>query len=586
MDLFLIMMERGGLIILLAYLMVHLPAVKQGMTQPKRLANQWILFTIFAIFAIVANYTGVEIQEDFTYLNQQIARIQDQSSLANTRVLVIGVAGLISGPYVSLGVGAVSAWVRYLQGGVSPHIYVVSSLLVGACSGVIGDYLRSRFTRISVWQAAVTGLFMEIFQMICIFVLSADHSRALQLIQVIALPMIATNTLGTAIFISIINSSRTLEEQAKAIQTHDVLELANKTLPYLRKGLTIESCQPVARIIHEYMQVAAVSLTSTSEILAFVGSGEDHHVPSGKILTQLAKTAIQTGEILIARSQHEIDCDHEDCPLESAIVIPLKVKNQTQGTLKLYFSQQQPMTDLAQQLARGLGNVFSTQLALGQAEMAARLLQDSEIKSLQAQVNPHFLFNALNTISALIRMDAEKARQLVQDFSKFLRGNLQGARRNVIRLEDELAQVQAYLALENARFPNKVTLDIQVDHGLSQDQTLPPFTLQVLVENAYKHAFVGRKDGNQLKVRVVQMDGQCVIVVVDNGQGISPDRLDKLGKQTLQSHEGTGSALENLSKRLELLYGNRASLTFESTPQGTLAKVVLPLSDQQEGVTE
>ncbi|MDK6864245.1 histidine kinase, partial [Nosocomiicoccus ampullae] len=80
----------------------------------------------------------------------------------------------------------------------------------------------------------------------------------------------------------------------------------------------------------------------------------------------------------------------------------------------------------------GLGNIFSTQLALGQAEEATRLLQDAEMKSLQAQVNPHFLFNALNTIYGLIRMDSEKARKLVQDFSKVIRANLQRAKQNLI----------------------------------------------------------------------------------------------------------------------------------------------------------
>lgn len=578
MDLFILMMERGGLMILLAYLLVHIPPIKQMVINPKPLKSQVVLFLLFSFFAVIANYTGVEIQEDLSLLNQSISRLQDQSSVANTRVLAIGVSGLIAGPWVSLGVGAVSAWVRYLQGGIAPHIYVISSLLIGLCSGLIGRSIRQKQAAVTVGQAVGSGLLMESLQMACILLLSANRTSAWHLIQLISLPMMVTNTIGTAIFISIINASQKLEDQARAVQTHDVLELANKTLPYLRQGLTLASCQPVAQIIHEYMQVAAVSLTNGQEILAFVGQGQDHHVPSGKILTQLAKTAIQSGEVLVAHSREEIDCDHRGCPLESAIIIPLKVKNQTLGTLKLYFSKDQPMTDIAQQLAKGLGNIFSTQLALGQAETAARLLQDSEIKSLQAQVNPHFLFNALNTISALIRMDAEKARQLVLDFSKFLRANLQGARKNVIPLEDELAQMEAYLALENARFPGKVQLDMQIDSGLRQDQVLPPFTLQVLVENAYKHAFQARKSGNLLKVRIIQAHDQCLIIVHDNGQGMDPDRLQQLGRQTMDSSQGTGSALVNLAKRLDLLYGKKASLSFESDPTGTLAKVVLPVT--------
>ncbi|TGU84989.1 sensor histidine kinase, partial [Mesorhizobium sp. M00.F.Ca.ET.151.01.1.1] len=90
------------------------------------------------------------------------------------------------------------------------------------------------------------------------------------------------------------------------------------------------------------------------------------------------------------------------------------------------------------QLASGLAEIFSSQLELGQAETQSALVRDAEIKSLQAQVNPHFFFNAINTISALVRIDSEKARKLLLQLSQFFRSNLQGARNNTISLEKEL----------------------------------------------------------------------------------------------------------------------------------------------------
>lgn len=101
----------------------------------------------------------------------------------------------------------------------------------------------------------------------------------------------------------------------------------------------------------------------------------------------------------------------------------------------MYFTDHHDLTFVEKQLAEGLAKIFSSQLELGAVETQRKLLQDAEIKSLQAQVNPHFFFNAINTISALVRIDHEKARQLLLQLSHFFRSNLQGARNNTITIE-------------------------------------------------------------------------------------------------------------------------------------------------------
>lgn len=582
MILFLIMMERAGLIILLAYAFVHVPFIKQTLNHPEIKKHQLILLLLFSFFAIISNFTGVEIQSNLAIVNQTLGKIAQHSSVANTRVLTIGVAGLIGGPVVGIFVGAISVLFRYWQGGLAPYIYIISSLLIGLCSGWLGKYFRRERPMVTVRQAMFVGMSMEVLQMLCILIFSSDFHQSWELVRFIGLPMIFANTLGVGIFISIITSTQQLEEQARAMQTHDVLKLANETLPYLRQGLSFQSCQPVAEIIHQYMRVAAVSLTNRDTILAYVGAGADHHVPNIKILTKLAKRAIETGNICIAKDRSEIECDHEGCTLTSAIVIPLKIQNETVGTLKLYFSGRHKMSYVEQEVAEGLGNIFSTQLALGQAEAAAHLLQDAEMKSLQAQVNPHFLFNALNTILALIRMDGEKARHLLKELSKFLRANLQGARQNVIPLSQEIMQVNAYLALEEARFPDKVHYQILVDENRDGKVLIPPFTLQVLVENAYKHAFKQSKTDNQLRVTIERREQMLEIAVEDNGQGIPAEKLKTLGKVQQESAEGSGSALENLSRRLTLIYGHEASLNFQSSPDGTSVYIAVPLTEEKE----
>lgn len=578
MTLFLIMMERAGLIILLSYGFVHIPMIKETLNYPQKAKNQFILLCLFSVFATISNFTGVEIKADLSIVNQTLSHIADQSSVANTRVLTIGMAGLIGGPFIGIVVGLISVFFRYLQGGLSPYIYVVSSLLIGLFSGISGHYFRKSSGEITVRQGMLIGFLMEVLQMVCILLLSPKFEQAWRLVAFISLPMILSNTLGVGIFISIITATKKLEDQAKAVQTHQVLELTNLTLPYLRQGLSIESCQPVAKIIYQHMNVSAVSLTNTTTILAFVGMGSDHHLPNTALLTELAKRAIATGKLTIGRTKSEIECHHPNCPLTSAIVIPLKWHEETIGTLKLYFSNEEKMTYADQQMAMGLGNIFSTQLALGQAEEAARLLSDAELKSLQAQVNPHFLFNALNTISALIRMDSEKARYLVGEFSKFIRSNLQGTRNNIIPLENEIEQVNAFLALENARFPDNVQFEMHNNIPVNQKVSLPPFTLQILVENAYKHAFDKQENGNKLCVDISIKRNDLLLVVTDNGIGIPKDKLKLLGKQKVKS-KGNGSAIENLNKRLHFLYGTKAKLHFESSSKGTQVTVKIPLEE-------
>lgn len=111
-----------------------------------------------------------------------------------------------------------------------------------------------------------------------------DVSNAWALVKFIALPMILINSIGTALFLSIILSTLKQEEQTRAIQTHDVLELANKTLPYFRSGLNEKSARPVAEIILRLMKVSAVAITNKTDILTHVGAGSDHHVAKKKLL--------------------------------------------------------------------------------------------------------------------------------------------------------------------------------------------------------------------------------------------------------------------------------------------------------------
>lgn len=573
--LFILLLERVGFIILVAYLLLNIPAFKQRLTNRGRWTTQLLFILIFGFFATLSNFMGVEIQPGQVFFRNLLAPLGEGSSLANTRVLTIGVSGLIGGPVVGLSVGVISSIVRFLQGGIDPHIYVISSLLIGCVSGLYGRWFIQKDSFPTPLQGAATGAAVELIQMGCILLFSHSFIHAWELVQFIVLPMTVMNSLGMAVFLSIIHSARKQEVQARAIQTHDVLALANATLPYFRAGLDEQSCKQAAEVIQKFMKVSAVSITDTDRILAHVGAASDHHKPSYEILTDLSRGVLKTGEIREAHSHEEIGCGHPGCPLEAAIVIPLQTTKGTIGTLKLYFTDADDLTFVERQLAEGLGNIFSSQIELGEAEIQGRLLQDAEIKSLQAQVNPHFFFNAINTISALIRVDSEKARELLLRLSHFFRSNLQGARSNLIPLEKELEQVEAYQTLEQARFPDRYAVHIEVEEA-AKDVVVPPFLLQILVENAFKHAFGSRQQGNHVWVNVKDKQGNVWIQVKDNGEGVPEDLMDRIGNEPIESEKGTGSALENLNRRLVSLFNEDARLSFENSSEGLTVTCIIP----------
>lgn len=581
LNLFILLIERVGLIIILAYILMNIPYFKKMMNERESFRAQWQLTVIFGCFALVSNITGVEIKGNHILSDFLYQHLNPDASMANTRVLSISVAGLIGGPVVGVIVAIISGLFRVYIGGADAYTYLISSIIIGLLSGYFGAQSRRNRRYPTVLKGAVIGAICEVIQMLCILIFSEDISAAWELVRFIALPMICVNSLGAAIFLSIILSTLKQEEQARAVQTHDVLQLANATLPYFREGLNEQSAKEAATIIRDLMHVSAVAITNRHDILTHIGAGSDHHKPQKAIITHLSKEAIRTGRMKEAHSKAEIGCDHETCPLEGAIVVPLYMHHAVVGTLKLYFTEGNTITHADKQLAAGLANIFSSQLELGHAEMQSALLRDAEIKSLQAQVNPHFFFNAINTISALIRINSEKARKLLLQLSQFFRSNLQGARDNIITLEQELRQVEAFLSLEQARHPDRFEVTFDIDESCEQAQ-VPPFVIQILVENAIKHAFKHRKTNNHIKVVAHHENQKLYLGVTDNGHGIPESQLGQLGQSVVPSESGTGSALVNLNRRLIGLFGQDAHLYFHSTTEGTRIDCTLPYHQLKE----
>ncbi|GAB6179520.1 sensor histidine kinase [Desulfotomaculum defluvii] len=531
------------------------------------------LAIIFGIFGIVGTYTGItitpgDVQELFP------GNLTYEDAIANSRAIGVMVGGLLGGPITGLLAGLIAGLQRMTMGGFTDVACGISTVYEGIIAGAV--YYKMRQRTFTPGVALLTGIIGEFGQMAIILMVAQPFYKALALVKIIAIPMIFANSLGIALFIAIVQAVLENERNIGAVQAQRALGIADKTLSYLRTGLNEDSALATARIIYEESSIGAVAITNQQVILAHVGEGADHHLPGELILTKVTREVLRKGHLEIASNPEEILCPEPHCPLQSAVVVPLANGKETVGTLKLYSVRRQQPDPLMVELARGLAQLFSTQLELGEAERQARLLQDAEIKALQAQINPHFIFNALNTVVSLIRTNPDEARSVLIHLGNYIRQNLKSSLNKWTNLETEIKHVQAYLAVVQARFSNRLQVEINIPQNL-YGLNLPPLTLQPLVENAVQHAFKKITEDCHVMIEAVQQENQVQISVQDNGLGIEPQRVIELLHPEKRSDEGIG--LNNVHSRLISIFGPQAGLSIQSKPGlGTKVIFIIPMN--------
>ena len=364
----------------------------------------------------------------------------------------------------------------------------------------------------------------------------------------------------------------TRPDHVRALQSHKILEIANEALAYLRQGLTEESAQEVCRIVLRDTRAAAVAITDTERVLGFAGIGEDHHEVGGPIITRATRESIETGEHRVLATRNEIGCPRKDCLLTAAIVVPLVMRGRSAGTLKFYYTTPRLLNETQVAMAEGLAMMLSTQLELSELDRQTELATRMELKALQAQINPHFLFNTINTIAALIRTDPAQARELLREFAAFYRRTLESGD-ELITLGQEIKQTRRYLRFELARFGDRIVVEEDLQPEVL-DMLVPAFIVQPLVENAISH---GMRAEDPLTIRLFSAtdeDGTTRITVVDDGAGIPAQRLPHVLEAS--SAKGLGIALKNVDDRLRGNFGPGSGVVVESTEgQGTSVSLVL-----------
>jgi two-component system, LytTR family, sensor kinase len=245
------------------------------------------------------------------------------------------------------------------------------------------------------------------------------------------------------------------------------------------------------------------------------------------------------------------------------VFFPLHVDGRGIGTVQLFERTPRRFGTANRTLGEGLGALLSSQLVLSRYQEQKNLLLTTELKLLRAQVNPHFLFNSLNTIIGITREDPGRARALLAHLSNYFRKNL---KRNteLSTLQEELDHVGSYLQIETARF-ERLVVETDVDPALLA-VLLPTFTLQPLVENAIRHGVSASMGDARARIRAYRADGEILIDIEDTAGAYDEAAMDQ-----------GGLGMKIVDKRIKNLAGKRYGVSVDCIPHElTRVRVRLP----------
>lgn len=362
-----------------------------------------------------------------------------------------------------------------------------------------------------------------------------------------------------------------------------VLGLVPDSFDLLRRGLDTETAQKAARILHGLPGVRGVVVADPERVLGASGV-----FASDPALARRAFEAAKADRPSGPRRPREARAWPVRMPgtgarLEGEVVaVPLRCGRDPAGYVVVVATPSERSRPKLYATLEAAGRLFSMQMELGQLDRQARLAAEAELKALRAQINPHFLFNALHTIVAYVREDPETARGLLVRLADLFRlgMNVSG---QIIPFAQEYEYIKNYLAIEQARFRDRLRVVYDIDPQVL-GVGIPALSVQPLVENAVRHGVSSKPGPGTIRIRA-RLDWVMTrlhILVEDDGPGMEPSRLQEIldanGRSSNGHGPGGGVALANINERLKRLYGPQFRLHIDSTPgRGTRVELVIPM---------
>jgi two-component system LytT family sensor kinase len=336
--------------------------------------------------------------------------------------------------------------------------------------------------------------------------------------------------------------------------TFTTLHTASLAAPHLREGLTPTGARRAVRHLRALLGARAVALVTADATLAWDGAGAAVHGPHAPAH---AAGALRSGraEVLDAG---DVACPDETCPIRGAVAVPVTEEDQVVGALVAY------ATDTSAGLVRATEEVarwVSTQVDLAVLDRSRRRAMEAELRALRAQISPHFVYNSLAAIASFVRTDPERARELLLEFADFTRYAFRRGG-EFTTLADELRNVERYLVLEQARFGDRLQIELVVAPEVLP-VAVPFLAVQPLVENAVRHGLEGKPGTGRVTLMARDVGSEALISVEDDGVGSDPDLVRRV---LAGESEADSVGLGNVDARLRQVFGDGYGLVVETAP--------------------
>ena len=544
-----------ALLVLIANLISKFRLIQKLILQEKRgIGSQAFLSVVFGGMVVLSTYTGIDIG----------------SYSLNTRVIGAMAAGLLGGPIVGLYASLIGAIYVYLFS--SPQAFAMASAFSTMMFGLLGGGFYPYFQR-GKWKYQdlfLLACFAEVCDMVCLLRFTVPVQMALNTILEISLPMILLNASGILIFISSFNHLFIQQDIERSRQLQQASGLACKCLPLLVNGIEDrDNMEKFAGTILDETDWAGVVITDRNEIIAWDQKKMEKDFRIGDKIPDIGLRVMDTGRMETMSQVPVTSPMYEWMKDYSLIAAPFMIRDQPAGCLIVWVKKQWVFRQSELELHQHLVDLSSYQLALLELERQRDMRQKAEFKALQFQVNPHFLFNALNTVSCVCRENPDRARELLIILANYFRYNL-NSEAYMVPFSEEMEHVRDYLELEKARFEEKLAVAYDVPEDMELE--IPTLILQPIVENAVRYG-INREGRRIVSIRAEERKKGCRVLIRDEGRGMPDEVLEKLmGGQAI----GNSVGLSNVHKRMKSIYGEENGLRITSSGEGTCVELFFP----------
>ncbi|MFC9999221.1 histidine kinase [Nocardia sp. NPDC127526] len=351
---------------------------------------------------------------------------------------------------------------------------------------------------------------------------------------------------------------------------HTALQTASQAARPLRRGLTADSAREAAPHLRALTGTLAVGITDPDgDMLAWDGP----HPELTALLADTARRAMASGRPVLVSGPGS----------DGYTLLAQPLATEYSGMIGALgvVTADQPGPGMLGAVAE-VARYACGQIELAELDASRARLDRAEVRALRAQISPHFIYNALNTIASFVRTDPARARELILDFADFTRYSFRAAGEFTV-LADELKNIDRYLALERARFGDSLQVRLRIAPEVL-GVVLPFLALQPLVENAVRHGLAAKPKGGTLTIVAADEGTDCVITVEDDGVGMDPELLRSGALDSIQT--GTGPAtsgesahvgLANVDDRLRAAFGDDYGLIVDTAPgAGTKVSMRIP----------